>query len=288
MTAIRPRRSMLFMPGSNARALEKARSLPCDGVIFDLEDAVAPDAKIDARAQVKAALEAGGYGSRELIVRINSLDTPWWRDDLAAVAGLSPDAVLLPKVESAETLDRIEEELVWQGGKDVALWAMMETPKAFLRAEEIAGCTDRLKCLVIGTNDLVKDLRGEHTRERLPVVTALGLAMLVARTYDLTVLDGVYNDFRDNEGLAAECAQGRAFGFDGKTLIHPGQIDIANDAFGPSSEELAQAQELIAAFEKAAAEGKGVAVLNGRMIEELHVVQARRTVAMAEAIALNT
>jgi len=284
MTGFRPRRSMLFMPGSNARALEKARSLPCDGVIFDLEDAVAPDAKNTAREQVVAAVRAGGYGRRELIVRINGLDTPWWRSDIEAIAGLGIDAVLVPKVEDARVFAQVEEELVWHGGQKMALWAMLETPRAFLHAETIATATERLECLVIGTNDLVKDLHGQHTRDRQPVMTALGLALLVARTYGLVALDSVYNDFKDSAGFNAECKQGRAMGFDGKTLIHPSQIEGANTAFGPSEAELAEAARIIDAFSAAKAEDKGVAVLDGRMIEDLHVKQARRLLAMAEAI----
>jgi citrate lyase beta subunit len=285
MANIRPRRSMLFMPGSNARALEKAKSLPCDGVIFDLEDAVSPGAKAEARAQVRAALLAGGFGSRELIVRINGMDTPWWQDDLAALAGLPLDGVLLPKVEGAEALQRAEALLLGDAkAADVALWAMLETPRAFLRAEEIATSTGRLAGLVIGTNDLVKDLHGRHTHSRLPVVTALGIALLVARTYGLAVLDGVYNDFNDGEGFRAECSQGRDYGFDGKTLIHPAQIEAANEMYGVSEEALAEAQRLIKAFEAVAKVGKGVAVLDGRMIEDLHVAEAKRLTATAAAI----
>ncbi len=284
MINIRPRRSMLFMPGSNARALEKAKSLPCDGVIFDLEDAVSPDAKAQARNQVRAALLAGGFGARELIVRINGLATNWWQDDLAALEGATFDGILLPKVESAEALERLEKAICKQGQDDKALWAMLETPRAFLKAEEIASATERLQGLVIGTNDLVKDLHGAHTRGRLPVVTALGIALLVARSYGLSVLDGVYNDFKNTEGLIDECKQGREFGFDGKTLIHPAQIDTANDAFGVTAAEQAAAKRLIEAFDSAVLAGKGVAVFDGRMIEDLHVHEAKRIVAMAEAI----
>jgi len=276
---------MLFMPGSNTRALEKAKTLPCDGVIFDLEDAVSPEEKTLARDQVQAALRDGGYGGREVIVRINGLDTPWWRDDMAAVSGAKASAVLIPKIESAIQLQNAEEELMKHGGEGTSLWAMLETPRAFLRAEEVASATPRLKCLVIGTNDLVKDLHGGHARERLPVVTALGIAMLVARTYGLAVLDGVYNDFKNNEGLEAECRQGRELGFDGKTLIHPSQIEVANRVFGILPNDLDQAHRLVAAFEKALKEGKGVAVLDGRMVEELHVQEAKRTISMADAIA---
>jgi len=285
MTDIRPRRSMLFMPGSNVRALEKAKTLACDGIIFDLEDAVAPDAKSIAREQVEAAVRAGGYGHRELIVRINGLNTPWWRDDLKAVAGLAVAAVLLPKVEDAAVFSCVEKELAKYGGRGTALWAMLETPMAFLRAEEIATASERLKCLVIGTNDLVKDLHGQHTPDRQPVMTALGVALLVARSYGLVALDGVYNDFKDVDGFYAECCQGRALGFDGKTLIHPAQIEAANKVYGPSEAECVEACRIIAAFSAAEAEGKGVAVLDGRMVEDLHVKQALRMLAVAEAIA---
>lgn len=289
MDTIRPRRSMLFMPASNARALEKARDLPCDGVIFDLEDAVAPDAKAVAREQAAAAVAARAYGARETVIRINGLDTPWWRDDLKAAVAAGPDAILLPKVEGGDVFHRIEEELAWLGpGANAGLkvWIMMETPLGFLNAREIVAASDRLDCVVIGTNDLVKDLRGRHTRERLPVITALGLALLAVRTKPgLTVLDGVYSNFRNVDGFRAEALQARDMGFDGKTLIHPAQIEAANSVFGADDGEIDEARRMIAAFDQAAAEGKGVAVLDGRMIEELHVAEARRLVAMAEAIA---
>lgn len=281
----RARRSMLFMPGSNARALEKAKGLPCDGVIFDLEDAVAPDAKEEARHQVAGALKAGGYGARELVVRINSLETGWWRADLAALKGTLPSAILLPKVEDPAILERVEEEMSWHGLGDCKVWAMLETPKAFLRAEAIASASERLCCLVIGTNDLVKELRGKHVAGRAPVLPYLAQALLVARSYGLEILDGVYNNFRDAEGFADECAQGAAMGFDGKTLIHPSQVEPANLAFSPSEEELAEAEAIIAAFEAAKAEGRGVVTVNGQMVEELHVEEAQRLKAVAAATA---
>ncbi|WP_262690803.1 HpcH/HpaI aldolase/citrate lyase family protein [Kordiimonas aestuarii] len=286
MQPFRPMRSMLFMPASNARALEKARDLPSDGVIFDLEDAVAPEAKAEARQQATNALKAGGYGQRLRVVRINGLDTPWWRDDLASAVAGKPDAVLLPKVEHVESLQRVEEEMAWLGGcDDIVLWSMIETPMAFLRLEALAQVTDRQTTWVIGTNDLVKDLRAEHTKDRMPVMMALSQALLVARAYGLTILDGVYSNFRDSEGFAVECRQAKSMGFDGKTLIHPGQIDTANTVFAPSEEEIALARRMIAVFDDAKTTGKGVAVLDGRMIEELHVEVARQQVAMAEAIA---
>ena len=274
------------MPASNARALEKARTLPSDGVIFDLEDAVAPDAKAEAREQAKAALLQGGFGKRLRVVRINGLDTGWWREDLAAALGAKPDAILLPKVESAVTLQRVEEEMAWLGGaENVALWSMIETPMAFLRLEELARVTDRQTTWVIGTNDLVKDLRASHTKDRMPVMMALSQALLVARAYGLSILDGVYGNFRDGEGFEGECRQAKSMGFEGKTLIHPAQIDAANAVFAPSDEEVTHARRMIKAFEEAKAAGKGVAVLDGRMIEELHVQTARQQVALAEAIA---
>ena len=286
MDVIRPRRSMLFMPASNARALEKAKSLPCDGLIFDLEDAVAPDTKVMARSLACAAVAGRHYGNRECVIRINGLDTPWWRDDLAAAIPAKPHAILIPKVQDAAVLHRVEEELAWHGADaHMHLWAMIETPFAFLRAETLASASDRVNTWVIGTNDLVKDLHARHTRDRMPVATALGLALLVARAHGINILDGVYGDFKDDAGFAFECEQARDMGFDGKTLIHPNQIEIANRAFAPSVDEIDHAQRMIAAFDLAASEGKGVAVLDGRMVEELHVVEARRKVAMANAIA---
>lgn len=286
MQSFRPCRSMLFMPASNQRALEKAQTLSSDGVIFDLEDAVAPDAKADARKLAAEALASGAYGQRLRVLRINGLDTNWWRDDLAAASTVKPDAILIPKVDSPDILERVEEEMAWLGGFDsVALWSMIETPKAFLRLEALAEATDRQTTWVIGTNDLVKDLRAAHTKDRMPVMMALSNALLVARAYGLSILDGVYGNFRDAEGFVVECKQAKDMGFDGKTLIHPSQIEGANSVFAPSGEELALARRMIAAFEEAKAAGKGVAVLDGRMVEELHVQTAREQVAMAEAIA---
>ncbi|WP_281501522.1 HpcH/HpaI aldolase/citrate lyase family protein [Kordiimonas laminariae] len=281
----RPRRSVLFMPASNARALEKAKTLACDAVIFDLEDAVSPDAKEEAREQAVATIKFGEYGHRERIIRINGLNTDWWQDDLVAAASVKPDAILVPKIETANDVKAIAGALLAQGDMDTAIWAMMETPLGFLNAQEIVGASERLKCVVIGTNDLVKDLGASHTPSREPVITALGLAMLAARTRDITILDGVYNDFKNTEGLHAECEQAKAMGFDGKTLIHPSQIETANNVFAPSIEEVAFAERMISAFDKAKADGKGVAVLDGKMIEELHVEQARKIKAAAEAIA---
>ncbi len=286
MANARPRRSMLFMPASNARALEKAKGLPADGLIFDLEDAVAPEAKAEARTQAAAAVASGDYGGRDLVVRINGLDTAWWRDDLKAVVPNHPFAILIPKVESPDAIHKVEEEITWHSANpDMEIWAMIETPKGFLNAGEIATASDRLTTWVVGTNDLVKDLRAKHTRDRQPVITALGLALLHARANDLTILDGVYSNFRDEDGFAFECGQAKDLGFDGKTLIHPAQVEVANSTFAPSAEELTLARRMLEAFDEAKAAGKGVAVLDGRMIEELHLIEARRMVAMAEAIA---
>ena len=282
----RPRRSMLYMPGSNTRALEKARGLPADGLILDLEDAVAPDAKAMARENIAAALRSGGYGRRELVVRVNGLATPWGYDDLALAARTGADAALLPKVESADAV-RQAEALLAAGGapSSLALWCMMETPLGVLHAEEIAAASPRVACLVMGTSDLAKDLHAHHTRDRLPMLTALGLCLLAARAYRLAILDGVHLDLADDEGFAAVCRQGRELGFDGKTLIHPKTIAAANAAFAPSTEETAWARRVIAAHAEAEAAGKGVVVVDGRLIENLHVEDARRTVALAEQIA---
>ncbi len=281
----RPRRSVLYMPGANTRALEKARTLPADVLIFDLEDAVAPDAKTAARGNVVAAASSKTYGRREIVIRCNGLATPWGRDDVAAIAGSGADAILVPKVESAGDVARIV-ALLEAGGApaSMAVWAMMETPRGILRAEEIAGAHKRLAVLIMGTNDLVKDMRARHTPMRLPMMAALGLTMLAARANGLTILDGVYNDIQDVEGFRAVCQQGLEMGFDGKTLIHPSQVEPCNDVFAPSVAELAMSEKIVAAFKAAQAEGKGVVTVDGRMIENLHVEQAERALAMAAAI----
>jgi citrate lyase subunit beta / citryl-CoA lyase len=282
----RPRRSLLFMPGSNARALEKARDLLADGLIFDLEDAVAPAAKEAARALVATAVKAGGYGRRELVVRINPLDTPWGEADLAAAAGLPIDAVLLSKTESADQIDRAAAMLDELGAPaGLALWCMLETPRGILGAAQLAGSSPRLAALVAGTSDLTKNLHALHTADRAPLATALGLILLAARAHGLAALDGVHLDLADDEGFAAACAQGRAFGFDGKTLIHPKQIATANAAFAPSAAELAWARRVVAAHAEVEKRGAGVVLLEGRLVEQLHVEDARRVLAIAEAIA---
>ncbi len=280
----RPRRSLLFMPGSNPRALAKARALPADGLIFDLEDAVAPDAKEGARAAVAAALGAAGYGARELVLRVNGLDTPWGEADIAAAAAMPVDAVLLPKVDSAEEVRLAVSLLAAAGAPDKAVWAMLETPLGILDARAIAGASPLLAALVLGTSDLTKELHALHTRDRLPLMTALGLAMLAARAHGLAILDGVHLDLSDDEGFAVSCRQGRELGFDGKTLIHPKQIAAANTAFAPSPDEIAWSRRIIAAHAEAAAAGKGVVLVDGRLVEGLHVENARRLVAVAEAI----
>jgi citrate lyase subunit beta / citryl-CoA lyase len=282
----RPRRSVLYMPGANTRALEKARGLPADALILDLEDAVAPDAKAQARANVAQALAQGGYGKRELVLRVNGLATPWGHADLAAAAAMPLDAVLLPKVESADAVRQAEAVLAGAGAPEsVAVWCMMETPLAMLHAEEIAGASPRVACLVMGTSDLAKDLQARHTRDRLPMLTSLGLCLLAARAYRLAILDGVHLDLADDEGFAAACRQGRELGFDGKTLIHPKTIAAANEAFAPAAEEVAWARRIIAAHAEAEAAGKGVVLVDGKLIENLHVEDARRNVALAEQIA---
>ena len=281
----RPRRSVLYMPGSNTRALEKARGLAADGLILDLEDAVAPESKAMARANVAAALRAGGYGRRELVVRVNGLASPWGYDDIAAAALMKADAVLLPKVESADTVRQAATLVAAAGAPDsLALWCMMETPMGMLHAEEIAAASPRVAGFVMGTSDLAKDLHARHTRDRLPMLTALGLCLLAARAYRLAILDGVHLDLGDDEGFAQVCRQGRELGFDGKTLIHPKTIAAANDAFAPTAEEVALARRIIAAHAEAEAAGKGVVLVDGKLIENLHVEDAHRTVALADQI----
>jgi len=281
----RPRRSILYMPGSNARALEKGRTLAADGLILDLEDAVAPDTKATARDQIAAAIREGGYGHRELIVRTNGLDSEWGRDDLVAMATVGADAVLLPKVESADMINSAISVLDEAGGpSDLAIWCMMETPLGMLHAEEIAFASPRVGGFVMGTSDLAKDLKAQHTPDRVPFITSLGLCVLAARAAGIVILDGVHLDLGDDEGFAAACQQGIELGFDGKTLIHPKTIAAANDAFSPTEEEVSWARRIIDAHAQAAKEGQGVVLVEGRLIENLHVESAKGLVAMAEAI----
>lgn len=282
----RPRRSVLYMPGSNPRALDKARTLAADGLIFDLEDAVAPDAKEEARAQVAAALAAGGYGRREILIRINGLGTPWGHADIAAAATAGADGILIPKVESADMVRQVEAAMVAAGAPDsLALWCMMETPRGILRAEEIAGASPRLAGFVMGTSDLAKDLHAAHTRERLPMITSLGICLLAARAFGLAIVDGVHLDLADDEGFVQSCHQGLELGFDGKTLIHPRTIDAANRTFAPTAKEVEWSRRIIDAHAEAESAGKGVVVVDGKLVENLHVVNARRLVALAEQIA---
>src|SRR6476619_5140961 len=284
----RPRRSVLYMPGSNERALEKARSIPCDGLILDLEDAVAPDAKPAAREAACAAVRSGAYGKRELTIRINGADTEWHEADLAAACAAGPDAIVVPKVDSADAVLQLVEAMAAHGAPEhTKLWAMVETPYAMLHAEEIAGASDRLTVLVMGTNDLVKELYAEHVPGRQPVLAGLGLALLAARATGKVILDGVYNDVKNTDGFLAECRQGREMGFDGKTLIHPGQVEGANEAFAPSEQAVDDARGILQAWEDGSARSggsSGVVTYNGRMIENLHVESAQRTLSIHEAI----
>ncbi len=281
----RPRRSVLYMPGSNVRALEKAQGLAADALILDLEDAVSPDAKDVARQQVCEAAAAGNYGRREIIIRCNGLDTAWGADDIDAIAKSGADAILIPKVESLAMVREVESRLKDAGAPDdLAIWCMIETPLGILHAEEIASASPRLGCFVMGTSDLVKDIHAHHTTMRLPVLTSLSLAILAARAYGLAVLDGVYLDLADERGFHAACHQGLELGFDGKTLIHPKQLADANEVFAPSPEAIEQAKRNIAGFEAAEAKGQHVVLVDGKLVENLHVEIAKREVALAEAI----
>jgi citrate lyase subunit beta/citryl-CoA lyase len=287
---IRPRRSVLYMPGSNARAIEKARTLPVDGVILDLEDAVAPDAKAAAREQVAAAVKAGGFGAREVFIRVNGIDTPWHADDLAAAARVGPDAILVPKISAVEQLERIGRRLLdMKADHRTRVWAMIETPEAIFNINALAAeahdSETRLAGLVMGTNDLAKETRARIVPGRQPMLSWLARCLLAAHAHRIDILDGVYNDIGNAEGFAAECAQARDMGFDGKTLIHPNQIDPCNAAFSPSPDEVAQARKTIAAFDLPENRDKGVVQIDGRMVERMHAEMARRTVAIAEAVA---
>ena len=286
---IRPRRSVLYMPGSNARALEKAKTLPADGVILDLEDAVAPDAKAAARDQVVAAVKAGGFGAREVFIRINALDTPWSSDDLTAAAAAAPDAILVPKVSTLDQLAIIGQRLFdLHTEARVRVWAMIETPTAIFNVRQIAAAAKdseaRLGGFVLGLNDVAKETRARQVPGRAPMVPWITTCLLAARESGIDILDGVYNDIGNTEGFKQECAQARDFGFDGKTLIHPNQIEPCNAAFSPAPDEVALARKMIAAFDLPENKGKGVVQIDGRMVELLHAEMARRTVAIAEAI----
>ena len=287
---IRPRRSILFTPGSNGRALEKAKTLACDGVILDLEDSVAPDAKEAARAQVVETVRAGGFGRREVFIRVNGVDTPWHADDLAAAAHAAPDAILVPKVANADTLELIGRRLLDMGtDHKTHVWAMIETPLAIFNimaiAAEAADSESRLAGFVMGTNDLAKETRAHIVPGRAPMLPWLTLCVAAARIYGIDILDGVYNDIGNSDGFAKECQQGVELGFDGKTIIHPNQIEPCNAAFSPGAEEVAWARKIIAAFDRPENHGKGVVSIDGRMVERLHAEMAKRTVAIAESIA---
>jgi len=280
----RPRRSVLFMPGANTRALEKAKSLPADSLILDLEDAVAPDAKAQARENIRTAL-ATGFGHREAVVRINGLNTQWGLDDLKAFADTKADAILLPKVESASQIQKVASLLKqFNPANTMKIWAMIETPLAIFHLPEIASSHPMLEALVLGTSDLVKDLHAKHTPSRVETQTALSLSVLAARAHQLCVLDGVHLALEDEEGLKQSCVQGRDMGFDGKTLIHPSQIAFANEIFGPSSEEIEEAKQRINAYDAALSSGAGIVLLNGKLVEELHIQDAKRILALADAI----
>lgn len=286
---IRPRRSALYMPGSNARALEKAKTLDADVIIFDLEDAVAPEAKPAAREQVCAAVASGAYGRRELVVRINGLDTSWGADDIRAAAQAQPSALLIPKVESPDQLTAVA-EIAGQSAGLPQLWAMIETPMAIVNLADIARAASEpatpLACFVIGINDLVKDTRASLDADRTAALYWLSTIVTTARAFGIDVLDGVYNNFKDLDGFLAECRHGLMLGMDGKTLIHPGQIDGANTTFSPSAEDVAWARKIIAAFREPENRGKGVITIDGRMVELLHAEMAERTVAIADAVGL--
>lgn len=283
---LRPRRSVLYMPGANERALEKAKGIPADALILDLEDAVAPDSKREARARVCAAAASGEYGAKEIAIRINGIGTQWHDDDIATAAASGPDAIVVPKVNSAEEVAQLVASFEAAGAPaHTKLWAMLETPVAILNAESIATASDRLTVLVMGTNDLAKELYAEHVPGRAPLHFGLQKCLMAARLAGKVILDGVYNDIKDDEGFRAEALQGKQFGFDGKTLIHPSQVEPCNEVFAPSEDEIEHSRKVIAAFDEAQAEGRGVVTVDGRMIENLHVDNARRILAVADAIA---
>src|SRR5262245_59899973 len=287
---LRPRRSVLYMPGANERALEKARSLPADALILDLEDSVAPEAKPEARERVIAAVESGGYGRRELIIRVNAIETPWGAEDLKAAAAVGPHAILVPKVSRPGDMVSAAKLLKAYGAPaDTRLWAMMETPLAILNARDIASVAgdadSRFSCLVLGTNDLLKESRARALGDRFAIIPRLAASVLAARSFGLDVIDGVYNDFKDEAGFRAECEQGRTLGMDGKTLIHPGQVAVCNELFSPAPEEVIWSRKIIAAFAEPQTEAKGVITVEGRMVERLHLAMAERVVSISEMIA---
>lgn len=286
----RPRRSLLYMPGINARAHEKARSLPVDGVIFDLEDSVAPEEKANARAQISETVTAGGFGSSELAVRINGLDSPFWRDDLKAIAGLPLGAIVVPKISDAADIAKLAAAMRASGcSPDTQLWAMIETPRAVLDIAAIAGCASDPACplslFILGTNDIARETHARMVKGRAPMLSWISQCVLAARAYGLSILDSVYNDIKDIDGLRAECEQGRDLGMDGKSLIHPAQIPVANEVFAPPPAEIEEARKIVAAFDLPENAAKGVISLDGRMVERLHLEMAQRTLSIVASIA---
>jgi len=286
MNEFQPRRSVLYMPGANDKALEKAKMLAADAVIFDTEDSVAPDAKVDARDKVAAAVASGDYGRRELTIRVNSIETEWFEADIRSAAAAGPSGVVVPKISSVADVATVERLLESAGAPDhTRIWAMLETPAAMVNAVDIATCSERLEVLVMGTNDLAKELHAALVPGRHPLLWGLATCVNAARFAGKVILDGVYNDIKNGAGFADECRQGAEMGFDGKTLIHPSQLDAANAAFAPSPAEVETARRVIEAFEAGIAEGKGVIQLDGKMIENLHVANAQRALAISDAIA---
>lgn len=287
--AIRPRRSVLYIPGDNARAQEKARGIPADAIILDLEDSVAPDNKVAARIQATQSIHEGGFGSREVILRINPIETPWGMADLHAALAVDPDAILIPKVSQAGDILGTAKVIKAVGAADkVRVWAMIETPMGIMHAREIASCAldpdNRFSCLVLGTNDLLKESRARASSSRFALVPWLAMTLVAARAYGLDVIDGVYNDFKDETGFRAECEHGRTLGMDGKTLIHPSQVEPCNQIFSPTEEEVLWSQKIIKAFEQPENFKKGVITVDGKMVERLHLVMAKRVAAIADAI----
>ncbi len=286
-SAIRPRRSALYMPGANARALDKGRTLAADVLIMDVEDGVLPDAKAEGRRRIVAEIATGGYAPREVVVRINGLGTEWFEDDIRAFAVSGADALLVPKVDGPETVSRVAELMDAVGAPaGVAIWCMLETPLGVLNARDTAAAHPRLQAFTLGTADLSKDLHADlHAPDRLPLLTSIGLAVLAARAHGLAILDAPHFDLGDDAGFERVCRQGKSFGFDGKTLLHPKTIAVANEVYGPSADEITWSERVISAWSEAAAEGKGVTLLDGKLVENLHVDEARRTIALGERIA---
>ncbi|MFN0218367.1 MAG: HpcH/HpaI aldolase/citrate lyase family protein [Hyphomicrobium sp.] len=291
--AMRPRRSVLYLPGDNERALEKARALPADSIIIDLEDSVAPTNKELARKRAIDNIREGGFGTREVVLRVNPMDTPWGMADLHAAIAAEPDAILVPKVsQPGDVIGTAKVMKAGDASQKIRLWAMIETPLGIINSREIAACApdpdNRLSCFVLGTNDLLKESRARASNQRFAVVPWLAMTLVAARAYGLDVIDGVYNDFKDDSGFRAECEHGRTLGMDGKTLIHPSQVEPCNEVFSPTEDEVAWAQKIIKAFEDPENARKGVITVDGKMVERLHLVMARRVAAIAQAINART